>query len=62
MQESKFKTTQLVYPKSNPNLIGPVIDIIYAEPENKYLVFINGKQVPYYESQLEAKEKDKFSL
>ena len=59
MKESKFKTTQLVYPKSNPNLIGPVIEVVFAEPENKYIVFINGNQVPYYESQLEAKKKRK---
>jgi len=56
-QKTIFEVTQMVHPKSNPDLIGTVIEIIPGEPENIYMIFLNGISHPYYESQLEAKRK-----
>lgn len=49
---SEFVLGDLVCLKSDPNITGAVIQVIQAQPENRYLVFAGTKPTPYYASQL----------
>ena len=50
---SKFNIGQVVVLKSDRNIKGAIVDVVYAVPETQYQVFtINGLQT-YYESQLD---------
>lgn len=57
-QSAKFAIGQIVYPKSNPDTKGAVIDILPGQPENRLKVFISGETIIYYESQLEIANRD----
>ena len=50
---NQFQPTQIVTVKSDHSKFGPIISIQQGSPENTINVFIDGKILPYYESQLE---------
>lgn len=49
---TEFVPGDLVYLKSDPTVTGAVIQVIPAQPENRYMVFVGTKPAPYYASQL----------
>lgn len=49
---TEFRPGDLVCLKSDPAVTGAVIQVMPAQPENRYLVFIGTKPAPYYASQL----------
>ncbi len=49
---TEFVPGDLVCLKSDPNITGAVIQVIQAQPENRYLVFTGIKPTPYYARQL----------
>lgn len=49
---TEFALGDLVCLKSDPAVTGAVIQVIHAQPENRYLVFTGTKPTPYYASQL----------
>lgn len=53
----EFQPGQIVFPKSNPAIMGAVVETLPGKPENRFKVFINGNTQTYYASQIQAKEK-----
>lgn len=53
---TKFKSGDIVYQKSRPEIKGAVIAVIENATENRYTVFIEGKPSNFYESQLDKEE------
>jgi ATP-dependent helicase HepA len=51
---SIFKVGDLVAPRSDPNLLLPVMEVISGGTECRYRVFQNNARTVYYESQLHA--------
>ena len=49
---TEFIPGDLVFLKSDPAVTGAIIQVIPAQPENRYMVFIGTKPAPYYASQL----------
>lgn len=49
-----FKVGQIVVPIATPSVSGAIIQVIHGEPENRYIVFIEGRTVTYYASQIKA--------
>ncbi|GHV95856.1 hypothetical protein AGMMS50293_21760 [Spirochaetia bacterium] len=56
-KNSKFTVPQMVFAKTKPDIIGPIISVIPGEPETRYMVFLNNKQEILYESQIQLHEK-----
>jgi SNF2 family DNA or RNA helicase len=50
----RFKVGDLVSPRSNPNLLFPVMEVVLGGAECRYRVFENNAKTTYYESQLQA--------
>ncbi|MBV5340807.1 MAG: DEAD/DEAH box helicase family protein [Deltaproteobacteria bacterium] len=50
--KTEFIPGDLVCLKSDPTVTGAVMQVIQAQPENRYLVFAGTKPTPYYASQL----------
>jgi len=50
--DTEFIPGDLVCLKSDPTVTGAVIQVMPAQPENRYLVFTGTKPTPYYASQL----------
>ncbi|MGE0082798.1 MAG: helicase-related protein [Desulfococcaceae bacterium] len=59
---SEFTVGQIVCLKADPSVTGAVIGVLPGQPENRYIVFQNGKQIPCYASQLKAEEKTGIEL
>jgi ATP-dependent helicase HepA len=60
-ESAEFELGQIVYLKSNPEIKGAVVSIVPGKPENRYNVFIDGKTLIFYASQIQAtvqKEND----
>ena len=53
---AQFELTQIVVVKSDRSKRGPVMSVKSGNPEDTIEVFIDGKKVPYYASQLEPEE------
>lgn len=51
---TKFGVGQIVFVKSDPTHRGAIVSVKKGEPEDRYLVFINGKTEIYYTSQIET--------
>ena len=49
---TEFVPGDLVFLKSDPSITGAVIQVLPAQYENRYMVFVGTKPVPYYASQL----------
>jgi len=58
---TEFDVGQIVVLRSNPSVSMPITQIIPGKPENRYIVFHDGKTLTYYASQLQAKEPRKVS-
>lgn len=52
----EFTLGQIVTPIATPSINGAIIQVSSGRPENKYVVFLNGKPATYYASQLKAVE------
>src|SRR5665647_101737 len=52
----KFNPGDTVFLKADASLIGPVMQAIQGEPENRYIVWIEIKPTQFYESQLDKYE------
>lgn len=63
---TEFVPGDLVCLKSDKTVTGAVIQVIQAQPENRYLVFTGTKPTPYYASQLikcdDSDDEDSFPL
>jgi hypothetical protein len=58
--QDQFQPTQIVVLKSDHTKRGPVISIQHGKPEDTINVFIDGKIVPYYASQLETDNPEEY--
>jgi ERCC4-related helicase len=56
----QFQPTQIVVLKSDRSKRGPVMSVQNGDPEDTVNVFVDGKIVPYYASQLEADAFEKY--
>lgn len=54
-----FEKGSLVRPRSDSTLTGVVVEVVSAEPENRYVVFIEDERRTYYASQLTSAETKK---
>lgn len=62
-QTAELEPGQIVFLKSNPEIKGAVVSIMSGKPENRYNVFIDGKTLIFYSSQIQAENrKDKDSI
>ena len=57
--ESEFQVGQVVALRANPEQTGAVVNVVSAQPENRYSVFQDGKVATYYASQLQPVEEVK---
>ena len=57
-KSEEFVPGQIVCLKSKPEIKGAVVRILHGEPENRYLVFVDGESIPYYASQIRAAEEE----
>ena len=58
INENQFQATQIVVVKSDRSKFGPVMSVQQGSPEDTVHVFIDGRTVPYFASQLEAKAEE----
>jgi SNF2 family DNA or RNA helicase/DNA-directed RNA polymerase subunit L len=56
----QFQPTQIVVLKSDRSKRGPVMSLQIGDPEDTVNVFIDGKIVPYYASQLDVDRPEKY--
>jgi SNF2 family DNA or RNA helicase len=56
----QFQPTQIVVLKSDRSKRGPVMSVQKGDPEDTVNVFIDGKTVPYYASQLDVDTSEKY--
>ena len=61
-KSEEFVPGQIVCLKSKPEIKGAVVRILHGEPENRYLVFVDGESIPYYASQIRAVEEPSHEL
>ena len=47
-----FEIGTMVFPKSTPQKTGVILEKREQSPENRYIVFLDGRKIIYYESQL----------
>ncbi|MDD2599325.1 MAG: Swt1 family HEPN domain-containing protein [Kiritimatiellae bacterium] len=55
--EAEFAPGQIVFVKSNPDSRGAVVAVQPADPENRFMVFMDGKTQIFYASQLQLEEQ-----
>lgn len=51
---TEFQLGEIVNLRANPTIQGAIIQTIPSTPENRYILFIEGKTATYYASQLLA--------
>jgi len=61
-QNFSFWLGQIVCLKSNPEVKGAVVNILEGNPENRYLIFIDGSTQTLYESQIVAAADEESKL
>jgi len=54
---AEFEPGQIVVLKSNPAIRGAVVTVIPGQPENRFMVFVEGETQTYYASQLKAEDR-----
>jgi len=55
---NQFRQNQIVEFISNPSIFGPIMEIREGRQENTIYVYIDGKIVPYFESQLKLRKTE----
>ena len=54
---AEFEPGQIVVLKSNPAIRGAVVTVIPGQPENRFMVFVEGETQTYYASQIKAEDR-----
>jgi len=56
-RSTEFEPGRIVVLKSNPSIRGAVVSVLPGKPENRFMVFVEGRMQTYYASQLKAEER-----